>query len=142
MSRSVELICVPPDTVRKVWPRVCDLICEAMRRGGLSGYQGVADLVLDGRALLWLAWDGQTVHAAAVTMLAATEWRKVCEIIACGGKGMRPPWGQGWLHLIEKIEDYARAEGCSAVRIVGRKGWQRMLTDYRARRVILEKEIA
>ena len=108
MSRSVELICVPADTVRKVWPRVCDLIYEAMRRGNLSGYQGVADLVLDGRGLLWLAWDGQTVHAAAVTMLAATEWRKVCEIIACGGKGMRPPRRQGWLHLIEKIEDYAR----------------------------------
>jgi hypothetical protein len=75
-------------------------------------------------------------------MLAATEWRKVCEIIACGGKGMRSPRGQGWLHLIEKIEDYARAEGCSTVRVVGRKGWKRMLTDYRARRVILEKEIA
>jgi hypothetical protein len=137
MSRSVELVCVPPDTVRKVWPRVCDLIYEAMRRGNLSGYQGVADLVLGGRGLLWLAWDGQKVHAAAVTALVATEWRKVCELIACGGKDL-----PRWLHLIEKIEDYARAEGCSAVRIVGRKGWQRMLTDYRTKRVILEKEIA
>src|ERR1700680_4303617 len=136
MSRSVELICVPPDTVRKVWPRVCDLIYEAMRRGNLSGYQGVADLVLDGRGLLWLAWDGQTVHAAAVTALAPTEWRKVCESIACGGRDM-----PRCLHLIEKIEDSARAEGCSAVRIVGRKGWVRMLTDYRARRVILEKSL-
>ena len=123
--------------VRQVWPHVCHLIYAAMRRGNVSGYQGVADLVLDGRGLLWLAWDGEKVYAAAVTMLATTEWRKVCELIACGGKDI-----PRWLHLLEKIEDYARAEGCSAVRIVGRKGWQCMLTNYRAKRIILEKEIA
>jgi hypothetical protein len=108
-----------------------------MRRGDLGSYRGVADMVLDGRALLWLAWDGSLIHAAAVTQIGATEWRKVCEIIACAGRGMSL-----WLHLIRQIENYAQAEGCSAVRVVGRRGWARVLRDYHAKRVILEKEIA
>jgi hypothetical protein len=72
-----------------------------------------------------------------VTELHQTEWRKVCEIVACGGKEMRH-----WLHLIERIEQFARDEGCTATRIVGRKGWARVLKDYCARRVVLEKELA
>jgi hypothetical protein len=62
--------------------------------------------------------------------------RKVCVIIACGGIDM-----PRWLPLIEGIEKYARAEGCAAVRIVGRKGWARVLPDYRVHRVVLERKL-
>jgi hypothetical protein len=136
MPRSAELVCVPPDTVHKVWPLVRNLIYEAMRRGGLSSFGPVEETVLSGRGLLWLAWDGQIIHAAAVTTLSATEWRKVCEIVACGGKDMRR-----WIELIEGIEKFARAEGATATRIIGRKGWARVLRGYRAKRVVLEKEL-
>jgi hypothetical protein len=133
----MKIVCVPPEHARAAWPHVCELISNAMRRGGLGAYGTVAESVLEGRALLWLAWDGNMVHAAAVTTLAATEWRKVCEIVACGGHGMRH-----WLHLIWHIEQFARKEGCSATRILGRKGWARMLREYRTKRVVLEKELA
>jgi hypothetical protein len=98
------------------------------------------------------------IHAAAVTELHQTEhqgvhgtarrdgrerpdalherWRKVCVIVACGGSDM-----PRWLHLIEKIEDFARAEGCAATRIIGRKGWARVLAQYRTTRIVLEKEL-
>ena len=36
-----------------------------------------------------------------------------------------------WLHLLDGIEAFARAEGCDAMRIIGRKGWARVLKDYR-----------
>jgi hypothetical protein len=71
-----------------------------------------------------------------VTELLATEWRKVCCVVACGGEGL------DWPLLIKPLEQFAKHEGCSAVRIMGREGWQRVLKDYRRRRVVLEKEIA
>ena len=46
-----------------------------------------------------------------------------------------------WIGLIEKIEEFARAEGCSATRIMGRKGWARVLASYRTKRIVLEKDL-
>jgi hypothetical protein len=161
MGAGLEIICVDPALVHRVWPLCSHLIRAAMQRGGLGAYEPVEEAVHAGRALLWLATDGQTIHAAAVTQLAQTEWRKVCEIIACGATPSPRLRGEGgvrggneregrarWLHLIETIEDFARAEGCSAMRIVGRKGWARVLSrggfetrPYRVKHIVLEKEL-
>jgi hypothetical protein len=46
-----------------------------------------------------------------------------------------------WLPLFKKIEDYAEDEGCSTMRIYGRRGWERVLDGYRAEYVILEKAL-
>ena len=163
-DRGCQLLCVPPDKVALIWPRVSGLILAAMKRGDLSSFEPVESSVLSGHALLWLAvthedgrehaddargeqpgdgtprvrrdGDGVQVHAAAVTELHQTEWRKVCVIVACGGKEM----GR-WLDLIGPIEEFARAEQCSAVRIMGRMGWTRVLPTYRPKRIVLEKEL-
>ena len=47
-----------------------------------------------------------------------------------------------WLPLIEKIENYARDEGCTRVRIFGRKGWLRVLDGYEAKHIIMDKELS
>jgi hypothetical protein len=73
---------------------------------------------------------------AVVTAQERTEKRLVCTILACAGSGM-----DGWLHLLELIEDYARAEGCAAVRLFGRKGWQRKLAEYHTKLVVMEKTL-
>jgi hypothetical protein len=61
---------------------------------------------------------------------------KVCTLTACAGNER-----DRWLPLMEKIEQYAIDEGCSSMRIYGRKGWERVLTGYRAEHVILEKRL-
>jgi hypothetical protein len=102
--------------------------------------------------------DAARVQAAAVTELHRTEWRKVCVIVACGAPSGRSPASgrlrpssraaasraldmRRWIGLIEKIEEFARAEGCSATRIMGRKGWARVLTSYQTKRIVLEKDL-
>lgn len=133
---SVELICVAPDRVHEFWPHVSDLIHRAIRRTNLSHSQDIDFDVLNGDGLLWIAWNGSAVEAAATTSLIETDAEKVCVLTACGGKDMHR-----WLDLLGQIEDYAKAEGCSRVRIFGRKGWVRVLERYRIRNVILEKEL-
>jgi hypothetical protein len=88
--------------------------------------------VRSANALLWLVIDGDQVVGAGVTQLALPfGW-----IVAFGGEDMRRS-----IPLIENIERHFREEGCTRVRIVGRPGWQRMLTDYRPVAVLLEKEL-
>jgi len=131
-----QLVCVPPAQAAAIWPHVRELIRAAMRRGGLSSFRPVEASVLAGDALLWLACDSESIQAAAVTELHATEWRKMCVVVACGGKNMR-----AWLPLLAGIETYARAAGCACVRIMGRRGWTRVLPTYRTTRIVLEKEL-
>lgn len=134
----MQLICIPPDVVDQVWPRISGLIFVAMKKGQVGSFEVVKNDILSGRSLLWVAWDGvsPTIEAAAVTRIEETEWRRVCTIVACGGAHM-----ERWIHLLDTIEDYGRTEKCSAARIYGREGWHRMLPSYRRKRVILEKAL-
>jgi hypothetical protein len=133
---SVELICVAPERVHEFWPHVSELIHRAVRRTNLSHSQDSDFDVLNGDGVLWIAWNGRGVEAAATTSLIETDTEKVCVLTACGGADMRR-----WIGLLGEIEDYAKAEGCSRVRIFGRKGWVRVLERYRIRNVILEKAL-
>ncbi len=132
----IVLTSVPADKARDVWPYVDFFVHTAMARGGLGSYGVVKDQVLDGRAMLWIARNDDRIHAVAVTSLAITEWRKVCEITALAGSGMK-----NWFAFLPTIEDYAKKAGCSSMRLMGRKGWARILKDYKSKHVILEKEL-
>src|SRR6516165_9750628 len=98
-----QLICVDPAQAHEFWPHVASLIKAAMERGRLSSYADVERSVRNGSALLWLAWNGETF----------------CTIVACGGHDRSQ-----WLPLIARLEAYGRREGCAAMRIYGRRGWQ------------------
>ena len=131
-----EAICVHPELVPAAWPKVKGWVKDAMSRADLGTFNAVESDVLAARALLWLIWRDPDVLGAAVTQIAQTEKSKVCTILACGGRQ-----ASQWVNLIERIESYAADEGCDCVRIFSRKGWARLLRDYRAPRVILEKRL-
>lgn len=133
---AADLLCVDPAQVWQVWPHARDFIRRALARTGLSEFAAVEAEVLSGLQLLWLASDGRRIEAAATTQLTTVSGRKICVLVACGGENRTR-----WLPLLEGIEDYARAEGCTRMQVIGRKGWQRVLRDYRARYVILQKEL-
>ena len=126
-------VCVDPARITEAWPHFKDKIESAVSKVGLADFEYIERQVLDGRALLWLAWDGETVHAAAVTQLTTDS---VCEIVACGGSGLKK-----FLPLISDLENFAKAENCRAIRIIGRKGWTKVLTGYEPKAIILERAL-
>lgn len=136
MSSSAELVCVPPQEARTVWPRIEKWIDAAMRRGDLGLSKSVKDDVLWGRALIWLVWNKPTLIGAVVTQVSEVESGKVCTLVACGGDGVLNA-----LPLLSTIEHYAKKEGCRSMRVMGRRGWVRALRGYRTARVVLEKEL-
>ena len=128
---SVEAVCVDPASVRLVWPRVGGMVKRAIDRG-YTDWNCVEPNLLDGLWLLWLVWDGKEIRGVAVTGLGGGD----CEIIACAGHDVR-----SWIHLIKDIEQYARNEGRKYVSIIGRRGWARVLPDYKQTAVVLRKEL-
>jgi len=136
MSASVELCCVPPDRVPALWPRVAHLVCRAMARGRMGRFADVEADVLASNAWLWLAIERSAVLAAAVTKVTEEDGERLCTIVACAGRD----WTK-FGRLIGGLEDYARAEGCSAVEICGRPGWMRRLPDYRVTKIVMRKRL-
>jgi hypothetical protein len=128
-----DLICIDPARIDDMWPHVRDKIRAAVERTGLSSFADIESDVLTGMQLVWIAWDGKEILAAATTRLIKP-YDKVCELTACSGYQMAQ-----WLPLLRQIEAYAQAEGCRKMRILGRKGWERVLDGYRVEHVILEK---
>jgi hypothetical protein len=64
-------------------------------------------------------------------------FRGVCTLTACSGIS-----ASAGFHLFARIEKYAKDEGCSTMRLYGRKGWERVLENgYRVEHVILEKAL-
>lgn len=125
-------VCVDPARIGEVWPHFRDKIRQAVEKVGLTDFAIVERDVLAGRDLLWLAYEEPTIHAAATTSLV----NGVCEIVACGGENLK-----AFLPLLNDLEQFARDEGCKAVRIIGRKGWQRILKNYKQKAVILERPL-
>ncbi len=132
MPSSVRAVCVDPNVIDRVWPTVAPLIRRAIDKTGYTDFDYIERDILIGGSLVWLAWDGEKILAAAVTQLTGD----VCTIVACGGHGLRE-----WRGLIEKLEDYARAEDCARMRIIGRKGWARVLKDYWSPAIVLERRL-
>lgn len=131
-----ELVCVDPERIHEIWPHVRPLLERACRATCLNAFADFEADILSGRSLAWLAWNGSAIEAAAATSLINSDLGKVCVITLCAGHGM-----QRWLKLIERIEAYARDEGCAYLRIFGRRGWLRMLKGYEARHVVMEKRL-
>jgi hypothetical protein len=129
-------ICIAPALVGGFWPYVAPLIEAAMRRGGITDFTLVERAVFTGTALLWIACDARRINAAAITELGAVGGERFCTIVACAGADRAQ-----WLPLIAELEDYARREGCKAMRIFGRRGWSRVLPDYKTTRILLEKAL-
>lgn len=107
----------------------------SIERTGLSDFDLIEASILSGDQLVWLAWDG-SIAAVAVTHKSSIGTRTICTLTACQGYER-----DKWLPLFEKIEDYARNEGCSAMRLYGRKGWERVLNGYKVENVVMEKAL-
>jgi hypothetical protein len=132
----VNVACVDPAEVHRFWPLASDLIRRAMTRTKLGNLAPVERSVLAGEALLWVIHHEQALYGAVVTQLEEVDGDKYCTIVACAGED-----SPRWLHLIARIEAFGKAEGCKAMRIFGRKGWARVLPDYRTHALVLQKEL-
>lgn len=136
MSASAETLCVAPDRVPKMWPHVARWLTAAAEKCGDWTSTAILDALLKGDALLWVLWDGEQLKAACVTEAVIVPRGKILRVLACGGAR-----ATSWSEAFAPIERYARELGCRAIRIEGRRGWQRVFEaqNYRLAWVCIEK---
>ncbi len=131
---------VAPDTIGYIWPQVEKFIHSAFEAGiGDDTKDSVLGMLERGEAQLWIAHNGAGIKAAALTRMATvSNGKHICFCIACGGEEI-----ETWQDCIGDIEEYARKQGCDALRLSGRAGWKIYIKKrgYKEPFVILEKAL-
>lgn len=111
------------------WPPIFRLLEPAMQRCGSTAIELVDELV-SGTAQLWVLRKGGDPVAAAVSeLLPSPSGMVVHGRLLAGG------------HVDEAVETvthHAREVGAVAVRIEGRRGWERRLKGWRRAAVVME----
>lgn len=133
---NLVITALEPGTAASQWPVLRDLIDVGYSVGGELMPADMPERIVLGKTLIWIAIDDETakVHAAMTTELVPMRYGLVCWMCQCSGDRMRE-----WSDFHVKIEEYAKAEGCVRVRLVGRPGWERVLDGYKVVTVTLEK---
>jgi hypothetical protein len=132
---------IPTDRVDEFWPQAEPFLWRAiLLTGGDETLTSVRNDLRDGHRQLWMAFDDPTMAAAvmAVTTRLVTfgSGRMKCEIAHIGGDEL-----DRWLGFLPVIEAHAKSEGCCGMRLIGRRGWVKMLPLYAESAVVLEKPL-
>src|SRR5512139_4333773 len=116
----MKLLRVDPRWVAAVWPLFRDSFEKPIKKFGVSDFADIERDVLEGRDQLWVAYE-DSVKGAVTTALVGD----ACEIVVGAGKIECLP-------LLEVIEQYGRKQNKRVMRVIGRKGWLRVLKHYKA----------
>lgn len=132
------LVPVEPQRVGEAWPLVRKHLAEmAERSRGKILAEDIAQLSYEGRMQLWIVVDdSQSLLATGVTEMTEYPRAKVAKIV-----GMVGEHADRWVHHMADFENWARAQGCSSIMNIARKGWARKLPDYDLTHVVLERKL-
>jgi hypothetical protein len=129
-----KIFCVDPMVVRNIWPLARPILEPAFDETSDSTIEATEADVMSGMALLWLAWDGKKLIAAATTAINITPRHKICIVTSAGGVHSKL-----WDQFMPMVEKYAKDEGCERVRAMGRNGWAKVLVGYEQPWIVLDK---
>ena len=108
-----------PHPFGDAWRDARRLLDKAVTKGG-NRWIDVVRALSSGRAQLWLAIEGRPTSALVTRMDGTT-----LEVWLCGGAVLGRSLG-----CLETVIAAARQDGATDGRIVGRKGWLRVLKPY------------
>lgn len=134
----MRFIGVSYDVLPEFWGRVKGLIEKVISRSGDHTLESVYDDIANQNFQLWGYFTDDLSECRMVTVTQLTRFgsgRIWCELVFCSGEDM-----EEWLPYLSQIEVWAQTHGCDGMRIVGRKGWGRVLPGYKEAAVLLRKE--
>lgn len=133
-----RLVPIKPADVAKISGLVSPFILAASRKGPLPlDVSAVLRLCSESLHQLWVVKNRtDEIVAAAVTGICTDpDGRRVCEWISAAGDNPA-----SWIGFSEQIEEWARGQGCAAMRSFSRPAMGRVLPkSYRVKGVIFEK---
>ena len=128
---------IRPDHIDVIWTEVAPHIerCVPHSEGELE-VEDFHQLLANGEMQLWIAVDDQEILAAMVTQIVSYPRKRILRIIAIGGGEM-----DRWLPFLPGLEEWALENGATALECWGRKGWLKILEDWKCSYHVLTKDL-
>jgi hypothetical protein len=136
-GRNCKIVLISPDDIPYIWEKVLPHI-EAMQPHS-EGELLPADFyefLTKAEMQLWAAVEEKEVLASMVTQIIPYPRKRVLRIISIGGEDM-----DKWIGFIPLIEAWALSVGCTSLECWGRKGWLKVLKDWRCSYHIITKDL-
>jgi hypothetical protein len=117
---------VQPEYLDVVWPKVSEFIKRSVDYSyGRWSVEDVYRFISEGKMVLWIAHDNNSIVAASVTIVSDYPSKKFLGIQFLGGSSMNM-WKEDGLDI---IKDFARKCGCDGIEVIGRKGFGKYLME-------------
>lgn len=115
---------IPADEITALWPRIESLVARAIKFSPDYTLEEVSVSLLRQKRQLFVTWP--ELDTICITAIEKRPAAKVLVIWWKAGK-----LHEDWRQMLEATEGWGRHMGCSMIEFRGRKGWQRLLPDYK-----------
>ena len=128
---------VQPEDIAYIWEEVAPLLERVKEHSeGELETDDFLEPLTHGDMQLWTAIKNNEIMASMVTQIVPYPRKRVLRIISIAGEEM-----DGWIKYLHLIEDWALSVGCTSLECWGRKGWLKILRDWKCSYHILTKDL-
>ena len=126
-----------PEDVAYVWEEVVPLLARvAPHTEGELEPDDYIEPLTHGDMQLWVVIENKHVNAALVTQIVPYPQKKVLRLISLAGEDF-----QEIKDFLEMVEVFALKNECSALEMWGRKGWKKLLLDWKDSYIVYTKDL-
>ena len=137
MGKAVRAHLLAPEDVAYVWHEVVPLLARvAPHTEGELEPDDYIEPLTHGDMQLWVVIENKHVNAALVTQIVPYPQKKVLRLISLAGEDF-----QEIKDFLEMVEAFALKNECSALEMWGRKGWKKLLLDWKDSYIVYTKDL-
>lgn len=129
---------VSPKDAVKIWDKVSPMLQRVVDQteGELQPKDFLHNIV-NKHMHLWIVIEKQNIVIVVITQIINYPNKKILRIIALAGKNFKEAYNQ----FNSMIESFAIESGCSGLELWGRKGWKKMLPEWKSNYIVFTKNL-
>jgi hypothetical protein len=129
---------ISPEDVAYLWDDVGPMLARVTERSeGEMEPDDYLETLTQGAMQLWIATEEKNITLAMVTQIISYPQKKVLRVIAISGEKFIEAHSQ----FNDMVEAFAIRVGCSSMELWGRKGWKKMLPDWKDSYIVFTKDL-
>lgn len=129
---------VSPEDVPYLWDSVGPMIAKVTKHSeGELETDDFLEQLIDGYMQLWIVTEDKKIIVSMVTQIIDYPQKRILRLIALAGKDFIEVHN----NFIDMLESYAIKKQCSALELWGRKGWKKMLPDWKDSYIVFTKDL-
>ncbi len=137
MGKTLKAQIVQPEDVAYIWEEVAPLLDKVKEHTeGELETDDFLEPLTHGDMQLWMATEESDVRAVMITQIITYPQKRVLRIISLAGEDF-----EEIRSFQEMIEGFAVKLECTALEMWGRKGWKKLLPDWKDTYIVYTKDL-